>query len=582
MKKISILLFVFFGFFSFVFGEEIKNYEVNLFLNKDSSINVEEKIDYDFGNNYKHGIYRFIPNHFQVKGQEKWNGLKERKLKFSDLEVYMDNQKKFPAEKNKNENGNYFIKIGDKDRLITGFHQYKIKYKVEGSLRYFDDYAEIYWNAIGLDWQKPIKKVKVVIKSDGIKFENKACYQGKLNSKEKCNINNNVFESNRVLLPHEGLAVSVSFPKEAVQKVEFWGWSNIGLFAIIFGIAISFIGGIIIFLRRYLNKFKPNKPIIPIYRPYKNYHPALTGYLIDKKFDPQDITAGILFLAQKGIIEIERVEEKGFLFGTNVDYIFRLKKNIEEVEDKLDQMFVRLIFTKTKNIFSSGDVVDILFKKANLNEEVEELNSEVKLSDFSNKSEDLYSQKKSIISWLEQYVKKNKLLESSFALVILVGLIPILVLIIAFFIHSDKSGFVIMILIPMFVFIAPFLKSRYTKQGWEIKNSLDGFKMFLEMTEKERIEMLNAPELNPKEFFEYLPYAVAFGVEKKWKEQFKNITLPQPDWYVGQGPFVANSVLSDISTISSSITSTMKTSASGSSGGGFSGGGSGGGGGGSW
>jgi len=107
--------------------------------------------------------------------------------------------------------------------------------------------------------------------------------------------------------------------------------SGKGIFAIIFGILISIMGGVIIFIRKYLNKFKINKPIIPIYKPHKNYHPALTGYLIDKKLDSRDLTAGILSLAQKGIMDIEKIEEKGFLFGTNTDYIFSLKKILKKL-----------------------------------------------------------------------------------------------------------------------------------------------------------------------------------------------------------------------------------------------------------
>ncbi len=94
--------------------------------------------------------------------------------------------------------------------------------------------------------------------------------------------------------------------------------------------------------------------------------------------------------------------------------------------------------------------------------------------------------------------------------------------------------------------------------------------------------MFNSPESNPQQFFEYLPYVIAFGVEKKWKKQFENITLENPDWYVHSGNISSDSISSDISNISDAINSTITSSTSSSSGGGSSGGGSGGGGGGSW
>ena len=130
-----------------------------------------------------------------------------------------------------------------------------------------------------------------------------------------------------------------------------------------------------------------------------------------------------------------------------------------------------------------------------------------------------------------------------------------------------------------FIYIS--FRNRKTRIGWDAENNLKGFQMYLSYTGKERMEMLNSPKLNPQKFLEYLPYAIAFGVEKKWQKQFKSITIPKPDWYVSDGPFIYNSFISDISNLSSNISNAMSVSGSGTSGG-FSGGGAGGGGGGSW
>ena len=91
----------------------------------------------------------------------------------------------------------------------------------------------------------------------------------------------------------------------------------------------------------------------------------------------------------------------------------------------------------------------------------------------------------------------------------------------------------------------------------------------------------------PEQFMEYLPFAIAFGVEKQWAKAFEDITIPNPDWYDGGsvGSFSAMNFTSSIGAFSSSIASSSVSSSSssgGSSGGGFSGGGGGGGGGGSW
>jgi hypothetical protein len=48
------------------------------------------------------------------------------------------------------------IRIGDPDRTITGQHDYRIVYRVQGALNGFADHDELYWNAIGADWEVPI------------------------------------------------------------------------------------------------------------------------------------------------------------------------------------------------------------------------------------------------------------------------------------------------------------------------------------------------------------------------------------------------------------------------------------------
>ena len=91
-------------------------------------------------------------------------------------------------------------------------------------------------------------------------------------------------------------------------------------------------------------------------------------------------------------------------------------------------------------------------------------------------------------------------------------------------------------------------------------------------------------------FFEkFLPYAIAFGVEKIWADRFKDIKLTKPDWYDGYDMQTFNSVYfisslnSSMHSFSSAATPTRSSSgfSSGFSGGSV-GGGGGGGGGGSW
>jgi uncharacterized membrane protein len=134
-----------------------------------------------------------------------------------------------------------------------------------------------------------------------------------------------------------------------------------------------------------------------------------------------------------------------------------------------------------------------------------------------------------------------------------------------------------------------------TLAGRKIMDQIEGFKLYLSVAEKDRLNLLNPPEKTPALFEKYLPYALALDVENAWSEQFSEVlaragteTQPYaPAWYSGSSwdsfhtsRFTNSLGSSFASAISSS--SSAPGSSSGSGGGGSSGGGGGGGGGSGW
>jgi uncharacterized membrane protein len=131
--------------------------------------------------------------------------------------------------------------------------------------------------------------------------------------------------------------------------------------------------------------------------------------------------------------------------------------------------------------------------------------------------------------------------------------------------------------------------------GRKVMDKIDGFKMYLGVAEKDRLESIKEPEKTVGLFEMFLPYALALNVENSWAEKFTDIfeTIKNgnndysPFWYSGKSwstrgatGFASSLSGSFSSTISSS--STAPGSSSGGGGGGSSGGGGGGGGGGGW
>jgi uncharacterized membrane protein len=151
-------------------------------------------------------------------------------------------------------------------------------------------------------------------------------------------------------------------------------------------------------------------------------------------------------------------------------------------------------------------------------------------------------------------------------------------------INSTMNIFVPMISGLIIGFFGYFMP-RYTQKGVLAKEKIEGFKLFLSVTEKDRLAFHNAPAKKPELFEKFLPYAMVLGVEKEWSKQFEGIYVDPPSWYVGNWQaFTLMSLTRDLGTFSSKSNSVFISNPSSGSGfsGGSSGGGFGGGGGGSW
>ena len=266
-----------------------------------------------------------------------------------------------------------------------------------------------------------------------------------------------------------------------------------------------------IFFWIYYRKYKiPNKYPKIIKEPYKNFHPFLTGFLIDKKINISDLMAGIIYLANKGYIEIQKKKKDKFLFDKE-NFFFNLKVKENEVEDELDKLLIKFVFQSnfTDKIKSHGFYL------------VKSLESVIHNPDK------IRGRVTSLDRWLKKYSKKEGILEKKDFYDYFdpydswIKIVVILVLILFF---GWLFGIEIFLVLSLWIFIPiVFLDYRYKKKGWEIKYQLESFKRYLEdgvLEENEKTKEL---------FLKYLPYAFAFSVEKDWVKKFDNLDIP--DWY---------------------------------------------------
>lgn len=590
MKKYTIFVLLFVILFGFsVSAEEITNGSINSSqqeikieqinsmniearINSDGQVDVTETINYDFGDQYKHGIYRTIPLGFKAKGQP---GHTEIKVKSVTDELGRPYNYDITSQDPIN------VKIGDADATITGEHIYKISYILKKSIGYYDNFDEWYWNLTGNAWEIPIKNVTatiilpVTINQADFKLKD---YCGSKNNIKPCGsfsfkddqIVLYIINKDKILSPTEGVTIAVGFPKGLIPAPNdfdlFWAY-----FVRFWFIPLPFLLALWWFRKRFiysLNRYKYFKKntIIAEYDA-SDFNPLEVALLVNKNVEEKDLSAIIVHLAILGYIKIE--EKDG-------EFCF---KKIKELPADITQS-EKLIFEAVDDICESNFG---LKESKKFLESLDQAGSRLIARDY-------------ILAGKLKF--KNTVRNTPATGIFLPLFFAINPGAFIWFFGGMWAGFAFSGACILIAIGNIFLKniSKYpTLKGIEAERKLLGLKLYLKVAEKDRINFANAPAKTPELFEKLLPYAMVFGLEKKWAKEFENIYTINPAWYVG-GAMTAFSTMAFVSSLNSIQSSTLSAIASsvpssssswssssgGSSGGGSSGGGGGGGGGGSW
>jgi hypothetical protein len=554
--------------------EKINNFDVSIKINQDASINISERVEYDFDGLQKHGIFRDIPIKYSARGGN-------FKLRISDISVTDENNnpyqftKSFPGK-------NIQIKIGDADKLITGQKIYVINYKIKRAVNYFDTRDELYWNATGNQWPIQIEKssAKIILPQAMTKGQiQSACFAGSFGGNASCDsldyqykdndqIDAVTFKQSRPLPAAQGLTIVVGFPRGLIARPS--GWQNIIDIArdnwlLVLPLVVFFI-----MFRLWWTRGRDPKgkgTIVAQYEAPDNLTPAQVGALIDEKVDQKDITSEIIYLATQGYLKIKRVENKGFIFK-HEDYLLEKLKEPDNLTPHNKKLMEALFpyQTKTKNL---SDLKNKFYK------EVPDIKNKV----YGSLILGGYFPEKPAKTQGKYIIIGSSILLGATLLAKLLG--------------GAIGGLGIGSLIASGILVVVFGLAMpvKTKKGADAKEYTLGLKLYLEVAEKDRIKFHNAPAKNPEHFEKLLPYAMVLGVEKEWAEKFKDIYIQPPGWYSDPsgGPFNSIIFIGALNNFNHSSQDAIFSAPGGASsgrsgfgGGGFSGGGFGGGGGGSW
>ncbi len=563
MKRVITFLFLFLAVFSANSQERILSYDIIAEIEKNGVLLVREQIRVVAeGNAIKRGIYRSFPTKYKDRLGNRF------KAGFEVTEV-LKNGVPEPWFTEERSNG-VVVYIGDSNiELEPGIYNYSLSFRTTRQIGFFDDFDELYYNAIGGDWAFSIESASVTLKlPEGSVVVQKAAYSGYAGSTGcDCALteNGNVvsLSTTRPLQPQEQLTIAVAWPKgfvsppSAMEKLSLFLKDNLYILFVLAGLA----GVIMLYFRKWktAGKDPARGTIIPLFDPPEGFSPADTGYLSAMRMKEEVITAALVNMAVSGYLKIIRTKKK---------YSLELVPGSAASLTSEEKALASALFMGVQEI-DLDNKNHMVFQKAR--SEAEKILKEKMIPEFFNLNSRL----------------------------LLPGVLSSVALAVLSFVISPSPAvpvILIILLVGLGILFSWLIKAP-TPRGRALMDEAEGFKMYLSVAEKDRLNLMHEPELTAERFEKLLPYAIALGVENEWGQKFENALKRsmeetkkyRPAWYTGTGAGPAAFSLSNFtSTMGSSFSSAISSastapgSSSGSGGGGSSGGGGGGGGGGGW
>jgi uncharacterized membrane protein YgcG len=610
--------------------ERITSFVSDVSIQPDSALEVTETIDvHSEGDQIRHGIYRDFPTLYSGR-----NGSRIRvgfKFEGAELDGHPE-----PASVEPLSNG-VRMKIGDADTELTpGEHRFVIRYHTTRQVGRFADYDELYWNATGNGWGFPIDVAEARLRLPSpAAFGQRSVYTGAEGSTDhNAEVVSDapgeiVFRTTWPLAPYEGLTVAAAFPKGVVGNADDstklgWWLSDYGPPVVGF---LGLLGILAFYLVAWHRAGRDPKggTVVPLFSPPDDFSPAGIRYVREMKADNRAFAAALVDMGVRGHIKIEEVDG-GWLEGDSRT-IERLPGQAplpEEEEAALDQLLStgEIIAMKQKNWEKFSSAKSAL-------QGVLKVKYESKLF---RRNYGWAAAGLAVFVAVLWFAAASVALASGFATMLTIGValgaaVATLLFMLAqnrmgtggscvlhslafifgfgalalgapLFMEALATGWWFPLLLPALtlpiVISAFWWISAPTIEGRKVLDQIAGFKQYLSITERERLDRMTPPEDTPEIFEKYLPYAIALGVENHWADRFAPVLASAAAqgqqgfaWYAG-----SNSPWSNpegfVSSVGSSLASTVSSassapgSSSGSGGGGSSGGGGGGGGGGGW
>ncbi|HNP72781.1 MAG TPA: DUF2207 domain-containing protein, partial [Kouleothrix sp.] len=425
----------------------------------------------------------------------------------------------------------YFPSTTDQTRTFT------LRYRLRGALRIYPDGDQFFWKFIESDRQYTINDSRVAVHMpQGLppsqlkvaSYRNSTTETGhaRVDEDGTAVFDGRAFGSGdewevRVQFPHGVVSASppawqaaddARIAAEAARKAKEPFYNLIALVSSVL-LGLGGFGGL--YLLWYgRGRDKPTGITAEFYpTPPEDVPPGLVGTLIDERADMKDIIATLVDLARRGYLQIAETEKQGFIGSTREFTFVRGQADLRQLRP-----YERALFEK---IFGSSMGERTLASLRNqfyteLPELKKRMYEEVVRQGYFDENPNSVRNRYTVLAVLLLLLAIIGGCLGSSALALYTPLAPLV-------------GFVIIALAIGFLILSRYMP-RKTQQGAVAAAKWQAFRRYLE-----RIDKYTNVAQAKEQFERYLPYAVAFGLERSWVQKFAQVDTPAPGWYYPYG-----------------------------------------------
>ncbi len=290
--------------------------------------------------------------------------------------------------------------------------------------------------------------------------------------------------------------------------------ANLAAGAVAFLLLILGLGGVyLLWLSRGRD---PKVGPVPTYlsEPPSDLPAGLAGTLVDEKADMQDIIATLVDLARRGAIDMQEKEKSVFGLIKSKDFIYRRRDDFSEPLRPYESLLIREMFGHKSEI----DLDDLREKF---------------YTAIPKLQRELYKEavKEGLFPASPQAVRTRWMGLGIAGIVLSTGVGFCAMAGLAGKVDAILCPFVSLGLVSVVMTVMGRVMPAKTRKGAEEAAKWDAFRAYLHNAERYK-DLKEATD----QFDRYLPFAIAFGLERSWVSKFSRIpSTPIPPWYYPVG-----------------------------------------------